>query len=218
MPLKDQKNQNASEYIKKRFGFKDHAFIKTIDNYFFGMAIFSKFKIKKYGQITTSQDSTKNGIIFSDIILYDKVVRICNFHLESYNLWGDSTSVLNKDVNSKSTWSTIKRFAKTWRKQQSQIDKLNSFLKENDKPLILMGDLNNPPFGNFYKQVRGKLQDTWVEKGSGLGRTYGSGMKGFRIDYIFPSTDFKVIDHQILEQNKKDHSPILSKIRFKFHD
>ena len=59
------------------------------------------------------------------------------------------------------------------------------------------------------------FQDTFAEKGSGLGTTYS--LKGipYRIDYILADPSFDVLGHRNYGVRYSDHYPLMATLAFK---
>jgi len=213
LQLKDK--SSSIDYIKKELNLPHAAYIEVLKNKNFGEAIFSKYPIKSFGQMTPSGTDETNGIIYADIQMFGKTVRVVNVHLESYDFTSEQRKSLGSRFSLKNVWSTSKRMIKTWKDHAQQVNKMLLSLKENKKPLIICGDLNNPPYNYFYKQVRGNLSDTFTEKGRGLGQTYGKGFTSFRIDYVFVSKELNTIAHTVLDNRESDHLPVLAVLKLK---
>jgi endonuclease/exonuclease/phosphatase family metal-dependent hydrolase len=87
---------------------------------------------------------------------------------------------------------------------------LKGYLDASPHPVIFCGDLADVPNSYAYFQVRGRLQDAFLEKGRGLGRTYGFISPTLRIDYIFADKKFKVKQFAKFRTGYSDHFPILA--------
>ncbi|MGY0040117.1 hypothetical protein [Pedobacter sp. NJ-S-72] len=57
------------------------------------------------------------------------------------------------------------------------------------------------------------MHNTFVEQGTGLGRTYNGKFPNFQIDYISATKKFKVINHRIIQSRLSDHFPVRSDLR-----
>lgn len=117
-------------------------------------------------------------------------------------------------------WPLIKTMLKVWKVQENQVALYRDHLGTwQGKPVIVCGDLNNPPYNYLYRQVKGDLQDAYMVKGSGFGRTYGTGLKALRIDYIFASRQLLVQEYRTLDTGGiSDHKAIYARLRFSFHN
>jgi len=92
-----------------------------------------------------------------------------------------------------------------------EIDRASSFGWEKS------GDLNDVPSSYAYLSVRGKLNDTFLEQGAGLGKTFMSGRSRFltwlptlRIDYIFADQSIDVNQFSMTNGSLSDHRGVIS--------
>ena len=184
----------------------------------FGLAVFSRFPIIKGKQLVYSEVNTTNGLMFADIHLFGDTIRIYNVHLESYNFqerkmdfWAESSS---QSYSFRSIWAVTKVMLATWRKQNEQIAAYLKDRKQCHYSTIVCGDLNVSPYHPHYQAVRNELNDSFEERGAGLGKTYGSNLfNNHRIDYILTSPKITVADHQVLPFQYSDHQPVVSVLR-----
>ncbi len=84
-------------------------------------------------------------------------------------------------------------------------------------PVILMGDLNMRPGSKVWKKLAKDFQDTWHVKGNSVGSTYPSLRPRARLDYIFASHDFRIIDAKVITKipHASDHLPVTATIDYK---
>lgn len=94
--------------------------------------------------------------------------------------------------------------------QRKQTDFILSHYHKNSNPIILMGDLNMRPGSKGWRKLAEEFQDAWHLKGEDAGCTYPSSRPRSRLDYIFASRDFKVIDAKVVAKmpNASDHLPL----------
>jgi endonuclease/exonuclease/phosphatase family metal-dependent hydrolase len=75
---------------------------------------------------------------------------------------------------------------------------------------ILMGDLNaGPGTEEIHQLARAGLQDAWEMGGEGPGPTYPSTDPQRRIDWIWFSPEFEVVDAKVLQSDASDHLPLI---------
>ncbi len=206
---KPKEYEDAIDCFKQKLNFKHHAFVELLPQSKFGLVIFSKYPIKKFSQI--SETNQKNGIMFADLECYGKIIRVYNMHLQSYNI-DDSTK--NEINNFGDAWAIAKKLRSTWVIQEQQLQRYDLSLKDNKKPVLVCTDLNNPPYNTFYKRAKKDFQDTFLAAGWGLGHTHGKGFFSFRIDYIFASYHFNVERHSVYYSKHSDHYLLHSYINF----
>lgn len=122
----------------------------------------------------------------------------------------------------------ISEIAISHRLREEANRELLSFIRMNDKPIIVTGDFNATDQNYAYKIVCSQLKDAWREAGWGLGNTFGLRLDTFsnkrlpplflsflpkwllRIDYIFISKEWTVTKAQIGKwDGYSDHRPLI---------
>jgi endonuclease/exonuclease/phosphatase (EEP) superfamily protein YafD len=221
---KDRKGRvegRALKHLRAATALEHTTFVELLPQGNYGLLIMSRFPIMNAGAVTPTEGNRKNGVIFADLKLYGETMRVYNIHLASYNFsLGQRRMLANRKANydTRSGWELLKVMIHTWHEQARQLNYLQQHRAGFEGPTLLCTDLNNPPYSYFYDQVRGPLYDTFELRGNGYGTTYPGYTGPLRIDYVFASEDFLVVDHQIHEhQQTSDHYPLLTKLRFGFH-
>jgi len=180
-----------------------------------GQAIFSKFPIINEGNIVFP--NSNNNVIFADIKKGKEIIRVYNMHLQSIKISPDVTEI-NDDINvmnqSKSQ-KLLRRISKAFKQQQQQAELFKKHKTDCDYPLIICGDMNNSAFSYVYRNIKGKLRDTFEEAGKGFGATYKFRYYPARIDYIFADERMKVKQFESFSDfENSDHYPIMAKLSF----
>ncbi|PRX54211.1 endonuclease/exonuclease/phosphatase family protein [Flagellimonas meridianipacifica] len=171
-------------------------------------AIFSKYPIVSEGSLDLPR--SKNNIIYADILIEEDTIRIYNIHLESFKIVPSRESFSEEESE-----KNYKRLVKTFDKQMEQAKIFDVHRESCPYSYVVCGDMNNTQFSNVYKQLRGDLQDTFFEQGSGFGKTYSLFGLPLRIDYIFPDSSFEVIEHKNYKNRLSDHFPVKATLRRK---
>ena len=171
-------------------------------------AIFSKYAIAEKGTVNFPQSS--NNVIYADIHYKNELIRVYNVHLQSFMIIPSFKKILAEPGE-----QFFKRIGATFLKQEEQAEIVRNHLDSSSYPAILCADLNNTPFSKVYRRVRGDLQDSYRECGSGQGTTFRLFKYPLRIDYILADPSFEILEHQILEPNLSDHYPVMASVRFK---
>jgi len=180
-----------------------------------GQAIFSKFPIINEGNIVFP--NSNNNVIFADIKKGKETIRVYNMHLQSIKISPDVTEI-NDDINvmnqSKSQ-KLLKRISKAFKQQQQQAELFKEHKNDCSYPLIVCGDMNNSAFSYVYRNIKGKLRDSFEEAGKGFGATYKFRYYPARIDYIFADEKMKVKKFESFSDfENSDHYPIMAKLSF----
>lgn len=185
----------------------------------YGLAIFSRNPIIESGKLVFS-NSKVNFCQWSDISVGKDTIRVLNVHLESvrfgkedYNFVSEitTTPASNESIKS-STKVIISKMRYAFVKRASQIETISRFIENSAHPVILCGDFNDTPVSYSYRQIANKLNDSFVDAGSGLGQTHTQMLPLLRIDYIFYSKNMKAIDHRTIQKDYSDHFPVVAQI------
>jgi endonuclease/exonuclease/phosphatase (EEP) superfamily protein YafD len=136
----------------------------------------------------------------------DTQVTICNVHLLSprYGL----ISVRSRDIDG------IERNCEN---RLVEARRLAGYLRDEQGPLILTGDLNAPQVSLVCREFEALgLRDSFVTAGRGYGYTYGAFTKVrhryVRIDHIFVSPQFGVVRSVAGTDEGSDHCPVIADI------
>ena len=178
-----------------------------------GQAIFSKFPIIDQGLITFP--NSNNSVVFADIKKGKDIIRVYNMHLQSIKISPDVNEISeNIDViDQKKSKFLYNRISKAFMQQQEQA----AIFKEHEKncpyPIIICGDMNNSAFSYVYRNIKGKLKDSFEEAGQGFGATYKFKYYPARIDYIFTDETMEVKQFESFSEfQNSDHFPIMARL------
>ena len=105
--------------------------------------------------------------------------------------------------------------------RKKEIDNLVEILKTKEKDFVFAGDLNSIPKSYALQEIeRIKTlknpgpdfkENTWTTKPFDY-HGFKEDKLNWRIDYVFLTTDLKVMDSQIMRTDISDHLPILLEI------
>lgn len=175
-----------------------------------GMSILSQYPILNSGSLDF--ENSDNNAIFVDILKNDDTLRIYNVHLESLGVKADSLHL--SDINEKDSRKLLKRLTGAFKKQQDQVEKFDAHRTSCRYPIIICGDFNNTFYSWAYTNLKGGLNDSFVEAGKGFGKTYSLNGYPLRIDFILPDSKFKINEHVNFEVRLSDHEPILARLSY----
>jgi endonuclease/exonuclease/phosphatase family metal-dependent hydrolase len=186
-----------------------------------GIATFSKYPIVNKGKIIFNT-YTNNICIYSDILINGDTVRVYNLHLQSISFTKDEYKFVvdvtegdeAKDEIAFSK-SIVKRLRTAFIRRAGQAEKVVASINSCRYPVILCGDFNDTPASYTYRLLSEKLKDSFIEKGTGFGKTYAGKFPQFRIDYILHSKEMKCNSFFRSNETYTDHYPITSYLSFK---
>lgn len=176
-------------------------------------AIFSKFPIIDQGNIAFP--NSNNNVVFADIKKGKDIIRVYNMHLQSIKISPDVTEI-NENIDAIDQGKSqllFYRISKAFRQQQQQAEIFKNHKKDCKYPIIICGDMNNSAFSYVYRNIKGKLKDSFEEAGKGFGATYKFKYYPARIDYIFADEKMEVKKFESFSDfENSDHYPIMAKL------
>jgi len=199
-------------FIKKELGFPHTHYIP-----YKASVIFSKFPLLKTGEIDLR--SIGNNCVWADVKIENQITRIYSAHLQSNKISTIADKVFaNGDLRSKETLKDIKGILGKYRyftkKRAEQSKLIADHISQSPHPVILCGDLNDPPQSFTYRTLTKNLIDTFKERGRGIGTTYAGNIPALRIDYILTDKKINIHNIKIPKENFSDHYPVICKISF----
>jgi len=172
-----------------------------------GLAIFSKYPIINTGIL--EQNRWVGKAIFIDVVKSQDTIRVYNFHLQSLGVVPDEEFFGHSDSK-----KLIQRLKISFKVQQLQVDIIKEHVNSCNYNIIIAGDMNNTAYSWAYKNLKNDFKDSFLEAGSGFGKTYD--FKGFplRIDFIFTDKNINIINHKNYQDQYSDHYPVMSTVSF----
>lgn len=177
-----------------------------------GQAIFSKYPIINEGTIIFPNSS--NNVIYADIKRGKDIIRVYNMHLQSIKISPDINEISDNidNVNQQKSQLIFTRISKVFRQQQEQAEIFKENMKECKYPIIICGDMNNSSFSYVYRNIKGKLKDSFEEAGEGFGATYKFKYYPARIDYIFADNKMEIKQFETFSDfENSDHYPVMAR-------
>ncbi len=185
-----------------------------------GLAIFSKFPIKKKGGIRFDERKRGNEAIYADIKYRNQIFRIYNVHFQSirfqpedYEYLNQVKSEINADVSS--TRRIGSRLKRAFIKRSMQVKLVKEHTQTCATPYVIAGDFNDTPISYAVNTISAGLVNAFREKGSGLGITYNGAFPNFQIDYILATPDFGVKNYRIINKKLSDHYAVRADLELK---
>ena len=221
----DQKNFQNTQLISS-LGYKYHKISTELilkETRVWGVAIFSKYPILNSGELLKKSQNSR-GITYSrgaytDVQVQDKIIRVINVHLQSVyfdnNEYETIQEIKEKKIPPyKKLITTLKKINRAFYYRGRQVNELQSFIADSPHPVILGGDFNDTPGSYSYQQLTKTLDDTFLDKGKGIGVTYNGIIPLLRIDYILKDKNFQTVTFKKAKNKYSDHYPIISDLAF----
>jgi endonuclease/exonuclease/phosphatase family metal-dependent hydrolase len=220
---KDSKYRDSIIPALQESGYRYSYFAKTRYTYriykttlLTAIAVISKYPITDTAQFFYSDESFAEPIVHTDIKINNQVVRVFNTHLQSVMFENSHYQILDniKQDPLKASVNESKAIAYRLRnayvKRAGQAELLQAKIKNSPYPVIVCGDFNDVPNSYSYFTVKGNLQDAFLKKGTGFGKTLRMLSPTLRIDYILADKKFTVQQFNKIEVPYSDHYPVMA--------
>lgn len=212
---------NTIDSLKQQLHAKYYYFVPSMksEREAIGMAIFSKFPIQDTGRIKF-KGVTGNESIFVDLNIQNKIIRVYNVHLQSISFEKEDYTYLDqftKEMDPKmgSSKRIVRMLKDAFKKRSEQVDIMKSHMRTCKTPYIIAGDFNDTPASYVVTKMTDSLNNAFIKKGQGLGKTYNGKFPNFQIDYIATTKDIDVVNYKIIAAKLSDHFPVRSDLRLK---
>lgn len=211
---------NNVRYLQEELGYPYHYFggNESASGEWFGQAIFSKFPIIDSAKVYFPKPGIREALIMADVVHEGDTLRVMTTHLQSVQFrhedYQNIEEIKGRDdsllQNSRGILSKLK-FAGQQRAVQAQL--VREQVERSPYPVVLTGDFNDIPNSYTYRHISKGMQDAFLEKGFGIGRTFTGISPTLRIDYILTSKDFAVMQFQRLVRDLSDHYPLVADLK-----
>jgi len=213
---------NNIEAVQKILGYPYFyfSFDEDGDQHYYSSIIFSRFPIVDSGLIRYPRPTIPDALIHADIKVNKDTIRVYTTHLQSLQLKKDDYDRIGRIknaedsmiANSRNILSKLKRGISN---RSIQADLIDDVLDVSPHPVLFCADMNDVPNSYTYNTVRGDMQDAFLKKGFGIGRTFSSLSPTLRIDYIFADNRFRIKQFNRIVKNYSDHYMLVADIELK---
>jgi endonuclease/exonuclease/phosphatase family metal-dependent hydrolase len=216
------------EFMKKELNMPYHYFVDDYRQvkkvYEVGPVVFSRFPILETGRHEYVHTSLKavESLISADLLVNGDTIRVYTTHLQSVLFRKKELRDLEKIKNVEDSLlvasrSIIKKLKQAYAFRGGQAQLVRKELDACPHPLLICGDFNDVPNSYTYFHIKGALQDAFLQRGFGIGRTYTSLSPTLRIDYMLASMDFQVLQCKKVELPYSDHYPVIADVVLSKH-
>lgn len=213
---------NNIETVQKDLGYPYFyfSFDTDGDKQYYSSIIFSRYPIIDSGLVRYPRPTLPDALIHADIKINNDTVRIYTSHLQSLQFGKRDYERIDNITNAKDSLlsnsrNILAKLKKGIINRSLQADLISDILDISPHPVIVCADLNDVPNSYTYATVRGDMQDAFLKKGFGTGRTFSALSPTLRIDYIFTDHHFKVKQFNRIVKNYSDHYMLVADIEIK---
>lgn len=222
-----KKSRNLDLFQKMGYQYYSFALLRTGNSTSnSGTIIFSKYPIIKsyFFDMPKKVSTNAEDPVAADIDIRGDTVRVGTFHMQSYGFmqhdYQDLARIKNQaDTGLKASKNIYRKMRYAFELRGVQADIIDEKMSASGYPVILCGDLNDVPSSYSYVTIRGNRKDAFLEKGSGLGKTFTSGRSSFltwlptlRIDYIFVDPGIEVVQFRPVTRQLSDHRGLITDV------
>ena len=182
---------------------------------FNGLGVYSRYPILSATPL--KYKSNRNGSVAYRIKVKEDTLLVINNHLESYKIDESDVEIyegipdaLSDEKQLADSWRLLTKLSRATAIRSRQANVLLKTVEDaKEKYVVVCGDFNDTPISYTHHILHEKLQDAFVEAGSGLGISYNEHHMLFRIDHILLSPNMKVYDCVVDNTTEaSDHYPI----------
>ncbi len=222
----DPKLTNNISAIQERLGYPHYYFTSDKihwDTWRYGIILFSRYPVIQARKIPCGYSEAGSGssILEADVLIYGDTVRIYTAQLRSYMFNPAELSQLNaiKSLNGNTpvpaARSLIYKMRHTFTTRAQQARQLQGLAAQSPYPVIVCGDMNDTPVSYTYYTLSQHMQDAFLEKGSGIGRTLSFLSPTLRIDYILAHDHFNIHGYRRFYNPSFEHYPVMASFSLK---
>ena len=142
-------------------------------------------------------------------------IRVYNLHLQSISFSKKDNDFLNdikqgneSEEDLEKSKNILRRLKRAFVKRAKQVESIKIHMNSCPYKIVLCGDFNDTPASYTYHELCKTLNDAFVDKGNGLGKTYAGPWPQFRIDYIMFDKRLNCNKFERAEDTYTDHYPI----------
>ena len=211
---------NTIDSLKRILKTKHFYFVPVTKNDYeeYGQAIFSKYPIENKGIILFGGFGD-NMSIYTDLNVNGKILRVYSVHFQSISFQPQDYQFID-DLTKKTRGKLyaskriLKMLRRAFVKRSNQVDTMKKEMAKCKTPYFIAGDFNDTPASYVVTQITEGLNNSFIEKGSGFGKTYNGKFPNFQIDYIATTKDIEVLNYLITKAKLSDHFPVRVDLKF----
>lgn len=190
----------------------------------YGIILFSRYPVIHARKVPCGYSEAGSGssILEADIRIHGDTIRICTAQLRSYMFNAADLAQLRaiKTLDGRraelpAARSLLSKMRYTFTARAAQTRLLQRLAAESPHPVIVCGDLNDTPVSYTYYTLSRHLQDAFLKKGSGIGRTLSFLSPTLRIDYILAHSRFDVHGYRTFRHPLFEHFPVMASLSLK---
>jgi endonuclease/exonuclease/phosphatase family metal-dependent hydrolase len=211
---------NISEITAMGYPYHYFSYDPDGEDQYIGSAIFSKYPIIDTGLVRYFRPSMPEALVHADIKVNDDTIRVFTTHLQSVQFRQRDYDAISEIKNAEDSLfanskTVLAKLRKAMKLRSTQAEIARQIMDDSPYPTLFCGDLNDVPNSHTYFTIRGNMQDAFLEKGFGIGRTFSSLSPTLRIDYIFANERFHIGQFTRVVKFLSDHFMLVADVELK---
>lgn len=207
---------NHIDSISRTLHYPYHYFTNDMshwDYWHYGIVLFSRFPIARASTIPCGYSTAGSGSSFlqADLLIKGDTIRVLTAQLQSYMFRGNDYELLE---GGKGSFGAVRNLASkmkhTIHKRAAQSRKMASLIAASPYKTIACGDFNDTPVSYTYNTVSANMQDAFLHRGFGIGRTLSFLAPTLRIDYILAQQSIRIHHYRTFHRKGFQHFPIMA--------
>jgi len=207
-------------YITKELNYPYYYFSWDEDGsgLFYSSIVFSRLPIIDTARTRFPEPTLPEVLLHVDVKFGTDTIRVFTSHLQSVQFnkldYDRIDRIRNYEdsviSNSKNIFSKIKT-GTNYRSIQARV--VRKMIGDSPHPVILCADFNDVPNSYTYFTIRGDMQDAFLTKDFGVGRTFSALSPTLRIDYILASNQLSFTQFNRVTKRYSDHYMLVADVK-----
>lgn len=220
------------EFLTSQWPGSEYNYIDSIRNFGYPYMVFSEdqYDVKNFfqrGTILFSKwpivdssfvrypDPFAGSMLRAGIAVNGDTLDVFSTRLQSINFGENEYESLSKAKKIspsaiKGSKTILQKLRRGYYYRSEQISQVKDAISLSKRAHIFTGDMNDVPCSYAYTQVKQNMQDVWLRKGSGIGRTFRKISPTLRIDFIFCDQQFTVSQTKRITTSGSDHNALFT--------
>ncbi|WP_143308455.1 endonuclease/exonuclease/phosphatase family protein [Chitinophaga vietnamensis] len=194
------------------------------DTWHYGIILFSRYPVVKAEKVACGFSAAGSGSSFllADLRIGADTIRVISGQLTSYMFtrsdFKELYTLRRQGITDTGGFTALlMKMRHTFSQRAAQARQLAALATASPYPVIVCGDFNDTPVSFTYRTVSAHLQDAFLQRCAGWGRTLSYLSPTLRIDYILPQERFYVHACQVLKVPRSEHFPVMARLSLKKH-
>lgn len=187
--------------------------------FYSGSIIFSKYPIVDSSKVIYPKPFV-GSIIRAGLLVNNDTIDVFTTRLESVHFLPREYKAIDNlkkisDSTGTGTKKVVKKLRYGYEHRTEQINIVKELMNKSTRVKIFTGDMNDVPASYTYHRLSDGMQDAWISKGFGMGRTFRFISPTLRIDHILYDERLHCLQIKHIITNASDHYGLVADLQSK---